>query len=78
MKKVQDLIMMKRLTRRMGRSMTMTMRLHSAMFDKCKMEELMEALKKVKADKKVKAELTVKSPFTKRVRESPLPRIYRG
>ena len=46
--------------------------------DKCKMEDLLEALKKVKADKKSKAELTVKSPFTKRVRESPLPRIYRG
>ena len=42
------------------------------------MEDLLEALKKVKADKKSKAELTVKSPFTKRVRESPLPRIYRG
>ena len=46
--------------------------------DKCKMEELLEALKKVKANKKSKAELTVKSPFTKRVRESPLPRIYMG
>ncbi|XP_063948098.1 uncharacterized protein LOC135152192 [Daucus carota subsp. sativus] len=46
--------------------------------DKCKMEELLEALKKVKADKKSKAELTVKSPFTKKVRESPLPRIHRG
>ena len=34
--------------------------------------------KEVKADKKSKAELTVKSPFTKRVRESPLPRIYKG
>ena len=43
--------------------------------DKCKMEELLEALKKIKADKKSKAELTVKSPFTKKVRVSPLPRI---
>lgn len=46
--------------------------------DKCKMEELLEALKKVKEDKKSKEELTVRSPFTRRVRESPLPRIYRG
>ena len=46
--------------------------------DKCKMEELLEARKKVKADKKSKAEHTVRSPFTERVMESPLPRIYRG
>ena len=46
--------------------------------DKCKMEELLEVLKKVKAEKKSKEELTVNSPFTKRVRESPLLRIYKG
>ena len=46
--------------------------------EKLKTEELLEALKKVKADKKSKDEFTMKSSFTKRVRESPLPRIYRG
>ena len=38
----------------------------------------MKALERVKDDRKSQVELTVKSPFTRRIRESPLPRTYKG
>lgn len=42
------------------------------------MADLRKALEKLKAEKESQADLVVASPFTKKVRESPLPRTYRG
>ncbi|KAK1399685.1 hypothetical protein POM88_009548 [Heracleum sosnowskyi] len=45
---------------------------------KYKEEDLRKVLKKIMAEKGPQSGLTVGSPFTKKVRDSPLPRSYRG
>ncbi|KAK1380927.1 hypothetical protein POM88_027671 [Heracleum sosnowskyi] len=45
---------------------------------KYKEEDLQKVLKKIMAEKGPQSGLTVGSPFTRKVRDSPLPRSYRG
>ena len=43
-----------------------------------KVKDIREALERLKSEKQVQSGLIVSSPFSRRVRSSPLPRTYRG